>query len=150
MWFVSGTINWPVYVISVVGVYFLTNATSISNEYFDYETDKINVDRVGGDKVGVSTTGGTRVLVEGLLPRRQTLIASIIFFVAMIPLGILLLFYFKTGVLTLPIGVLAGLMGIFLYSTADKSVLSWTWRGFFMSRQRRYSCIYGLLSAAGT
>ncbi|MCK4476293.1 MAG: prenyltransferase [Methanophagales archaeon] len=112
-WFVSGTINWSVLAISVIAVYFLTNACFISNEYFDYETDKLNLERIGGDEVGVTTTGGTRVLVEGLLPRRQALIASIIFFFAAIPLGLLLQFYFKTGVLTLPIGILAGLMGLF-------------------------------------
>ncbi len=112
-WFVSGRINWHVFAISVIAIYFLTNACFISNEYFDYETDKINVERIGGDKVGVTTTGGTRVLVEGLLPRRQALIASILFFIAAIPLAILLQFHFNTGVLTLPIGLLAGLMGLF-------------------------------------
>ncbi len=125
-WWFAGTLNWPVFAISVIAVYFLTNACFISNEYFDYETDKINVGRIGGDEVGVTTTGGTRVLVEGLLPSQQALIASIIFFFAAIPLGILLQFHFKTGVLTIPIGILAGLMGIFYTAPPIKA----SYRGF--------------------
>jgi len=125
-WWFTGTLNWAVFAISVITVYFLTNACFISNEYFDYETDKINMERIGGDEVGVTTTGGTRVLVEGLLPRRQALIASIIFFFAAIPLGILLQFYFKTGVLTIPIGVLAGLMGFFYTAPPIRA----SYRGF--------------------
>ena len=112
-WSEAGALDWRVFAVSIIATYFITNGTFISNEYFDYETDRINIERVGGDRVGVTTTGGTGVLAEGLLPRKQVLIASILFFIAAIPLGILLQFHFNTGVLTIPIGVFAILIGLF-------------------------------------
>jgi 4-hydroxybenzoate polyprenyltransferase len=57
-WSEAGVIDWRVFAVSIVITYFITNGAFISNEYFDYESDRINVERVGGDKVGVTTTGG--------------------------------------------------------------------------------------------
>lgn len=125
-WSVAGTIDWRVFAVSIIATYFITNGTFMSNEYFDYETDRINIERVGGDRVGVTTTGGTRVLAEGLLPKKQVLIASILFFIAAIPLGLLLQFYFDTGILTLPIGVLGILIGLFYTAPPLKA----SYRGF--------------------
>ncbi|MFN8582584.1 MAG: prenyltransferase [Gemmatimonadaceae bacterium] len=86
----------------------------MSNEYFDYENDKANFDRIGGDdKVGVTTTGGTRVLVKGLIPRRQALIASVLCFVAAIPFGLWLQLGKHTGPLTIPLGALGIFIGWF-------------------------------------
>jgi len=63
----AGAIDWRVFAVSIVITYFITNGTFMSNEYFDYETDRINKERVGGsESVGVTTTGGTRVLAEAL------------------------------------------------------------------------------------
>lgn len=110
----GGTLNWAVFWVSLVALYFLTNGTYIGNEYFDYENDKSNTTRIGGaDKVGVTTTGGTRVLVKGLIPRRHALIASIASFVLAIPLGLYLQFGLGTGPLTIPLGVLAVFIGWF-------------------------------------
>ena len=35
-----GTLNWAVFWVSIVALYFLTNGTYIGNEYFDYENDR--------------------------------------------------------------------------------------------------------------
>lgn len=112
-WSEAGAIDWRVFAISLVITYFITNGAFMSNEYFDYETDRINIGRIGGDRVGVTTTGGTRVLVEGLLSGKQVLTASILFFIAAIPLGVILQFYFDTGILTIPLGIFGILMGLF-------------------------------------
>jgi len=113
-WYEAGAVDWRIFAVALAANYFITNGTYISNEYFDYETDKINVGRIGGEsKVGVTTTGGTRVLVEGLLPRRQALIASVLFFLAAVPLGALLCFHLGAGPLTIPVGVAALLIGWF-------------------------------------
>jgi len=125
-WSEAGVIDWRVFAVSIVITYFITNGAFISNEYFDYESDRINVERVGGDKVGVTTTGGTRVLAEGLLPRRQVLIASLLFFIAAIPLGILLQFRLNTGILTMPF-VLLGILGGLLYTAPP---IRASYRGF--------------------
>lgn len=110
----SGSVNWPVFWVSLVALYFLTNGTYIGNEYFDYENDRANTTRIGGaDKVGVTTTGGTRVLVKGLIPRHQALVASIACFLLAIPFGVYLQFGLHTGPLTIPLGVLAVFIGWF-------------------------------------
>ena len=112
-WYATGIFSWPVFLITLLSVFFIANGAFISNEYFDFETDRINLGRLGGRKQGITSTGGTRVLVEGLIPLRQALIASAVFFLLAIPLGLLLQFYFKTGLFTIPLGVVGMLIGWF-------------------------------------
>jgi 1,4-dihydroxy-2-naphthoate octaprenyltransferase len=112
--YAAGTVNWAVFWVSFVALYFLTNGTYIGNEYFDYENDKANTTRIGGaDRVSVTTTGGTRVLVKGLIPRRHALYASVGSFLLAIPFGLWLQFGLDTGPLTLPLGILAVFIGWF-------------------------------------
>lgn len=109
-----GTLNWAVFWVAIVALFFLTNGTYIGNEYFDYENDRANTSRIGGsDKVSVSTTGGTRVLVNGLIPRRQALVASVVCFALAVPFGLYLQFGLHTGAWTIPLGVLALFIGWF-------------------------------------
>lgn len=110
----AGSVNWPVFWVALVALYFLTNGTYIGNEYFDYENDRANTTRIGGsDKVGVTTTGGTRVLVKGLIPRRHALVASIVCFILAVPFGLYLQFGLGTGPLTIPLGAVALFIGWF-------------------------------------
>jgi len=113
-WWASGQFDWGIFWVALAALYFLTNGTYIGNEYFDYENDKANSTRIGGaDEVGVTTTGGTRVLVKGLIPRRQALIAAVVCFLLVIPIGLLLPLRFGTGPLTIPLGALAIFIGWF-------------------------------------
>jgi 1,4-dihydroxy-2-naphthoate octaprenyltransferase len=112
-WYVTGTFSWPVFLITLLSVFFIANGAFISNEYFDYQTDRINLGRLGGRRQGLTSTGGTRVLVEGLIPLRQALIASLLFFMLAIPLGLLLQFHFKTGPFTIPLGAAGIFIGWF-------------------------------------
>ncbi len=130
-WWATGGFNWPVFLITLLAVFFMADGAFISNEYFDYETDRINRGRLGGEKQGVTSTGGTRVLVEGLIKRRHALIASIIFFLLAMPLGILLQFYFKTGPLTIPLGALGIFIGWFYTAPPIKAAYR-GWGEFFM------------------
>jgi len=112
-WYVTGSFNWAVFLITLLSVFFLADGAFISNEYFDYETDRVNEGRLGGSRQGLTSTGGTRVLVEGLIKRRQALVASVIFFLLAMPLGIILQFHYKTGPLTIPLGAAGILIGWF-------------------------------------
>jgi len=95
-------------------LFLLTDGTYVANEYFDYENDSRNLTRIGGaDTVGVTTTGGTRVLVKGLIARRHALIFAVTAFVLAIPVGLFLQFGLGTGPLTIPLGVLAVFIGWF-------------------------------------
>jgi 1,4-dihydroxy-2-naphthoate octaprenyltransferase len=112
-WWATGLFSWPVFLITLLSVFFMANGAFISNEYFDYETDRINRGRLGGSRQDLTSTGGTRVLVEGLIPLRHALIASLVFFLLAVPLGLLLQFFFKTGPLTIPLGTAGMLIGWF-------------------------------------
>lgn len=110
----SGRIDWAVFVVALLALFLLTDGTYIANEYFDYENDKLNLARIGGaDVVGVTTTGGTRVLVKGLISRRQALVAAVVAFILVIPVGLFLTFGLGTGPLTIPLGLLGLFIGWF-------------------------------------
>jgi len=110
----SGRVDWGVFGVALLALFFLTDGTYIANEYFDYENDRLNLTRIGGaDDVGITTTGGTRVLVNGLIPRRQALAAALVAFLLAIPAGLYLQFGLGTGPLTLPLGLLGLFIGWF-------------------------------------
>lgn len=128
-----GAINWPVCGVSLLALFLLTDGTYIANEYFDYENDRINVGRIGGpDRVSVTTTGGTRVLVSGLIPRRHALIAATAAFVLAIPVGLYLHIRLGTGPLTIPLGLLALFIGWF-YSAPPIKASSRGWGEAFIA-----------------
>jgi len=116
-WYHAGQFHWGVFIAGLLAVFFMANGIYLTNEYQDYESDRLNRERIGGEKrgMGMDTTGGTRVLVQGRLKRRHVLIAGMIFFALTIPLGLIIQFGFKTGVWTIPLGV-AGLFFTYGYS----------------------------------
>lgn len=110
----SSAVNWATFGVALLALFLLTDGTYIANEYFDYENDRLNLTRIGGaESVGVTTTGGTRVLVKGLIPRRQALIAAVAAFLLAIPVGLYLQFGLGTGPLTIPLGLLGLFIGWF-------------------------------------
>jgi len=110
----AGRIDWAVFGVALVALFLLTDGTYIANEYFDYENDKLNLARIGGaDAVGVTTTGGTRVLVKGLIRRRHALVAAVVAFALAIPVGLFLQLRMGTGPLTIPLGALGVFIGWF-------------------------------------
>jgi 1,4-dihydroxy-2-naphthoate octaprenyltransferase len=116
-WYHAGEFNWVVFVAGLLAVFFMANGIYLTNEYQDYESDRLNEERIGGKHrgMGMDTTGGTRVLVRGALKRRHVFIGGMIFFALTIPLGLLIQFGFKTGVWTIPLGML-GLFFTYGYS----------------------------------
>jgi 1,4-dihydroxy-2-naphthoate octaprenyltransferase len=103
-----------VFVISLLAVIllsafcFVLNASSI---YADLKRKGIDV-RVGGTSALHSTavSGRFNAFVKGRISVKQADIGAYLSVLAALPLGVLLQFYFKTGVLTFPLG----LIGIFI------------------------------------
>lgn len=122
-----GSIDWGVFAVALLALFLLTDGTYIANEYFDYDNDRLNEGRIGGaQSVSVTTTGGTRVLVNGLIPRRHALIAAVAAFLLAIPVGLYLQLVMDTGPLTIPLGVLGLLIGWFYSAPPVKA----SYRGF--------------------
>ena len=117
-WSQGNPINWVVLVLSTVAVICIMLMTFLVNEYYDYETDLAN-------KEFHKLSGGSRVLPMGLIPRRHSIIAAYVFLAIAVVIGLVLNFYFKTGPLTIPLGVLAIFIGYF-YTARP---FQWSYRG---------------------
>ncbi|MDD3264862.1 MAG: prenyltransferase [Dehalococcoidales bacterium] len=116
-WYATGAFHWGVFIAGLMAVFFMANGIYLTNEYQDYESDSRNSERIGGvnSGMGMDTTGGTRVLVNGRLNRRHVYLAGMAFFVLCIPLGLLIQFGFHTGPWTIPLGIV-GLFFTYGYS----------------------------------
>jgi 1,4-dihydroxy-2-naphthoate octaprenyltransferase len=110
----GGRVDWTIFGVALLALFLLTDGTYVANEYFDYDNDRLNLTRIGGaEGVGVTTTGGTRVLVRGLIPRRHALVFAVVAFALAVPAGLFLRFRLGTGPLTLPLGLLGLFIGWF-------------------------------------
>ena len=105
-WSTGLVINIPVFFFSSVAVLFIMIATFLTNEYYDYETDAMNNDFH-------RLSGGSRILVLHLIPRKQAIYAAYLLFGLAGIIGLILYFSFNTGPLTIPLGALALLIGYF-------------------------------------
>jgi len=105
-WSQGYPINWAVLLLSTLGVVLVMLVTFLINEYYDYGADIIN-------RQFHSLSGGSRVLPMGLVPRREALWAAYALVAAVAALGLVLYFVYNTGLLTLPLGFFALLIGYF-------------------------------------
>ena len=103
-----------------LGVAFILFATHYSGEYFDYEVDSLAA-KLGRNRF----TGGSQVLQRGAIPRRHALIAAVVSLILAGAVGILLQFYYNTGILTIPLGVI-GIIGGLFYAAGP---VKWAYRG---------------------
>ncbi|MHC1567850.1 MAG: UbiA family prenyltransferase [Candidatus Syntropharchaeia archaeon] len=115
-WSEIGGIDWTIFIISFIALLMMVEAAYISNDYFDFGTDILNPSKI---------TGGSKVLCEGLLEKEEVLKTSVILILSAIPLGIVLQFYFRTGILTLPLGA----FGMFLAYSYSGKPLRLSYRG---------------------
>jgi 1,4-dihydroxy-2-naphthoate octaprenyltransferase len=105
-WSQGYLINWGVLGLSTAAVLCVMLMIFLVNEYYDYDTDLRN-------KEFHSLSGGSRVLPLGLVQRPLAIIAAYIFMGIAGGIGLILYFFFKTGPFTIPLGVVAILIGYF-------------------------------------
>lgn len=105
-WSQGSPIDWAILLLSSVAVLCIMLMTFLVNEYYDYDTDIANKDFH-------MLSGGSRILPMGLIPHRRAIIAAYIFLAFAGGIGLLLYFYFKTGPLTIPLGIVAIIIGYF-------------------------------------
>lgn len=132
-WRLGGPLDWGMFLVGMIALFLITDGTYVSNEYFDYENDSANDTRIGGERqVGVTTTGGTRVLVQGLIARRHALIFAAACMVLAVPLGLWMQLGMGAGPLTLPLGALGVFVGWF-YSAPPIRAAYRGWGEAFMA-----------------
>ncbi len=113
--------RWDVCAWGTLGVVLIMLATYYAGEYWDYAEDSLSA-RLGPSRFA----GGSRVLQRGLLPRRAALWASLVSLLLAVGVGLILQLGYRTGVWTIPFGVL-GMLGGFFYSTRP---VRWVSRGW--------------------
>ncbi len=115
-WYHTGHFSWLVFLASLLAVFFIANGIYLTNEAQDYEGDRRNVERIGvGGGMNLTSTGGTQVLVRGHLRKEHVQLVGMLFFAAVVPLGLIVQFVGKTGPLTIPLGAL-GILITYSYS----------------------------------
>jgi len=117
----TGVFRWDICLWGVLGVVLIMLSTYYAGEYWDYAEDLVS-GQLGGSRFA----GGSQVVQRGLLPRRAAQRASWIAVSLALAVGLILHFGYRTGMWTLPLGIL-GLVGGFFYSTRP---LRWVSRGW--------------------
>lgn len=117
-WSRGVAIDIAVLLLSSMAVLCVMLMTFLLNEYYDYATDAANKDYH-------RLSGGSRILPQGLVPRRSVFIAAHVFLVLAAGIGLLLYLYFDTGPLTIPLGAVAIFIGYF-YTAGP---FRWSYRG---------------------
>lgn len=112
--------RWDILGVSLLALVLILIAVHYISEYFDYPEDAISF-KLHHSKF----SGGSRVLVSGLLPADSAWIAGLIVLGAAIICGVFIVFVFKPGWLAIPLGVCGLISGLF-YSAPP---LRWVNRG---------------------
>ncbi|MGM0366132.1 MAG: prenyltransferase [Actinomycetota bacterium] len=112
--------SWPVFSLSVLAVISIMLCTYYNGEYYDIKEDKLTAE-IGKNPF----SGGSQVIAQKMLPRKTALTASFISLSAAVVIGLVLQFVFKTGPLTIPLGM-TGIFFGFFYSSPP---FRWVSRG---------------------
>jgi 1,4-dihydroxy-2-naphthoate octaprenyltransferase len=104
----TGTLNLTVFILSVIAVILIMLVTYYNGEYYDIVEDKL------APSMGKNTfSGGSQIIAQKILPRKYALIGSYISLGIAVIIGFILQFYFKTGVWTIPLGIIGLFFGFF-------------------------------------
>jgi 1,4-dihydroxy-2-naphthoate polyprenyltransferase len=103
-----GYLNWPVLIWSIIAVILVMLSTYLNGEYHDMKEDEIS------GSIGKSAfAGGSQSMFDGSVKHSSVKIAGYISIILAMLIGLLLQFYFKTGVWTIPLGVTGVFFGFF-------------------------------------
>jgi 1,4-dihydroxy-2-naphthoate octaprenyltransferase len=104
----SGVFNLPVFLLAFFAVIMVMLVTYYNGEYYD-----INEDKMSANLEKNTFSGGSQVIAQGALPKKFAKTGSYIALGIAAVLGLLLQFYFRTGVLTLVLGITGIFFGFF-------------------------------------
>ena len=102
---VEGVFSLPVFILALLAVIFIMLVTYYNGEYYD-----IVEDRLAAKQGKNAFSGGSQVIAANILPRKYAKTGSFISLGFAVLIGLVLQFYYKTGLYT----ILLGLVGIFL------------------------------------
>jgi 1,4-dihydroxy-2-naphthoate polyprenyltransferase len=112
--------SWPVFIFSILGMFFILVATHYVGEYFDFEVDTLSA-KMGRNKF----SGGSQVLQNTRIPKKNVLIGGFVSIGFAVITGFFIYYYFNLGPLILLLGAIGMFCGI-LYSLPP---FNWAKRG---------------------
>jgi len=104
----SGKFSLPVFLLGLCASLFIQLASHYSGEVYDATEDAL-ASASGKNPF----SGGSQVLVKGLVSRSKVKIAAYAVALAALAIGCILQFYFKTGAWTIPLGASGIICGVF-------------------------------------
>lgn len=131
-------LSWPWLLVTAIGVLLFEVAKNASGEVFDYDS---GADPGVADADRTPFSGGRRVIVDGLLTRRQTVRLARISYALAVLVGLVIVWWRDPGVLWL------GLVGIALAYGAHAPPLQLAYRGL---GELAAAIAYGPLIVGGT
>jgi 1,4-dihydroxy-2-naphthoate octaprenyltransferase len=114
----SGRFSLPVFMLGLCASLFVQLASHYSGEVYDSTEDGLSA--ASGKN---PFSGGSQVLVKGLVPRGKVRTAAYCVALAALAIGCVLQFHFKTGAWTIPLGLSGIICGIF-YSKPPLRLIS--------------------------
>jgi 1,4-dihydroxy-2-naphthoate octaprenyltransferase len=133
-----GPIAWGWLLATLAGIFFFEAAKNASGEVFDWDS---GTDRAITEAERTPFSGGKRVLVDGLLTRRQTIAVAGVFYTLGIAAGLTIVFWREPRVLAF--GVAGAALAYFYHAPP----LSLSYRGL---GEAAVAVAYGPLIACGT
>ncbi len=134
----DGPIHWGWLAVTVLGVFCIEAAKNASGEIFDWDS---GTDQAITEEERSPFSGGKRVIVDGLLTRRQTAVVAALFYTGGIAAGLAVVFAREPHVLWL------GLVGVGLAFFYHAPPLALSYRGL---GEVAVAVAYGPVIAAGT
>jgi 1,4-dihydroxy-2-naphthoate octaprenyltransferase len=107
----AGVFDLAVFLIAAFAVIMIMLLTYYNGEYYDVKEDKLAGQ--GGKNL---FSGGSQVIAQKRLPRKYAKTGSYVALALAVVAGIVLQFYYKTGVWTIPLGVVGMFLGYFYSS----------------------------------
>ncbi len=114
----TGEFGLAVFLLAFFAVIMVMLVTYYNGEYYDIREDKLSAELEKN-----TFSGGSQVIAQSLLPRKFARIGSFIALGIAVIIGLVLQFYFKTGVLTILLGVIGIFLGFF-YSNPPLRLVS--------------------------
>ena len=134
----QGAINIPWLLMAIIGILFLEAAKNASGDIFDFDS---GADLAVSPENRSPFSGGKRVIVDGLMTRRQTIVVAAVFYFLGISTGLFIVFFHEPKILTIgAIGV-----GLAYFYNAPPVKLSYRGLGEFA-----VAITYGPLICCGT
>lgn len=134
----TGHIAWIWFLLTVLGIFFIEAAKNASGEVVDFDS---GTDLAVTEEDRSPFSGGKRVLVDGLLSRKQTILVALVFYVLGAAVGMLIVFWREPKVLW--IGLLGAALAYFYHAPP----LKLSYRGL---GELAVSITYGPLILVGT